>query len=88
MAGGLGNVECGRPRRGVDALGLVAVDEGAAPLGALVVPCADEALALNLHAHVVDRREDREHAIRPMLDQVFHTQIVRAIVLCVHVSSP
>ena len=55
LADGLGNVECGRLRRGVDALGLVAVGEGAAPFGALVAACAGEALALDLHAHVVDR---------------------------------
>ena len=88
VAGGLGNAERGRPRQGVDALGLVAVGEGAAPFGALVALGADEALALDLHAHVAGRREDREHDLRPMLDQLFHKRNVHTMMLCVHVSSP
>ena len=88
VAGGLGNAKRGRPRRSVDALGLVAVCEGAAPLGTLVAPGADEALALDLHSHVVGRREGREHAFRPMLNQVFHNQTFHAMVLSVHVCSP
>ena len=83
VAGGLGNAERGRPRRSVDAPGLVAVCEGAAPLGTLVAPGAYEALALDLHDHAVGRREGREHAFRPILNQVFH-----AMMLSVHVCSP
>ena len=88
MASGLGNAERGLPCGDVDALGLVAVGEGAAPHGALVASDADEALALDLHAYVVGGGEDREHSLRPVLDQQFHKQIVRDMMLFVHVSSP
>ena len=88
VAVGLGNAERGRPCGGVDALGLVAVGEGAAPFGALVVLGADEALALDLHAHVVGCGEDREYGLRAVLDQQFHKQVFHAMRLSVHVSSP
>ena len=80
--------ERGRPCGGVDALGLLAVGEGAAPFGALVEFGADEALSLDPHAHVVGCGEDREYGVRPVLDQQFHKQVVHAMRLSVHVSSP
>ena len=71
----------------VDALGLVAVGEGGSLLGALVAPGADEALALAFYVNVAGRREDRNRTLRPSLDQVFHKQIVDAMMSCIHVTS-
>lgn len=71
----------------VDTLRIVAVGEGASLLGALPAPGADEVLALDLHANVAGRREDRDHALQPTLDQVFQKQTAHAMMSCIHVFS-
>src|SRR5512147_1928018 len=69
---GLGYVDGHRPGRGIDCLALVAVGI-AAPIGvAFVQPGPEEALPLQAHGEIEQRREHLCHPVRAFGDELFH----------------
>ena len=71
-SGGLGDVDGHRPGRGVERLALVAVGV-AAPIGvAFVQPGPEEALPLQAHGEIEQRREHLGHPLRTFSDELFH----------------
>jgi hypothetical protein len=68
----LGHLDGDRPGRGVQGLGLVAIGI-APPLGtALIQAGVQIALAFQPHRQLEQGRERLRHAVRPLLDQLFH----------------
>src|SRR5512142_1834172 len=71
-SGGLGDVDGHRSCRGIDCLALVAVGM-AAPIGvAFVQPGPEEALPLQAHSEIEQRREHLRHPLRAFGDELFH----------------
>ena len=84
MTGGLGDVDGDRARRGVDALGLVAVGIALAFGGALVGAGAQEPLPLDPHGKLERAAKDSGDVAGAMLDQMFQEGLDRRIVPSVH----
>src|SRR3990172_3812324 len=86
MASGLGHLDGYSARRGVDALGLVAVGIALPLRAAFVKSGLQEALALDLHRQIKGAREDPGDVARPVLDQLFQDRLNRTILPSVHFS--